>query len=86
MKLQALGRLKAVATMSGVGTQPIEMPTINLAKIEIKPSHRGKLHKYLGIPEDQEIPVSKLKALMDNKDPEVVKMANFALNARNWKH
>lgn len=67
--------------------KPLNSPTTSFgAAPHIDPSHKGKLHKYLGIPEDQTIPVSKLKELMNSKDPEVVKMANFALNARKWKH
>lgn len=45
---------------------------------------KGALHKQLGIPQGKNIPVSKLEALKNSKDPQTRKRANFALNARHW--
>jgi hypothetical protein len=54
---------------------------------EIKPENRGKLHRRLGIPEDQEIPMSRLRSELkkakDSGDTELEKMVNFAIN---FKH
>lgn len=54
--------------------------------IHINPDHKGNLHKALNIPEGQEIPLEHLKQAKNSDDPEIRKMANFALNARGWKH
>lgn len=53
-------------------------------KIEIKPSHKGKLHEDLGVPQGEKIPESKLAAAKDSPDPSVRKRATFAENAKNW--
>lgn len=57
-----------------------------LSAIEINPENKGDLHKALGIPEGEEIPVSKLKEAVKSEDEHLRKMAQFALNARNFKH
>lgn len=57
-----------------------------LAKIPIKPSHEGKLHKDLGVPEGERIPSSKLKAAEKNASPAEKKRLVFAENARKWNH
>lgn len=49
---------------------------------EIKPSHKGLLHRDLGIPEGQPIPISKLEAAKHSKDPAIRRRANFAINFR----
>lgn len=54
--------------------------------IHLNPEHKGLLHKHLEIPEDEEIPVEKLKSAANSDDPKIRKMANFALNAKKWKH
>ena len=79
--------IKPLDTMTTVnlGATPTK-PKAKMGPIEIDPKHKGNLHKYLGIPEDQKIPDSRLKPLLNHSDPAVVKMANFALNARKWKH
>ena len=41
--------------------------------------HKGKLHRALGIPEDQTIPQDKLRAALNSKDPEIRKMARSAI-------
>lgn len=53
--------------------------------IAIKPSHKGFLHKDLGIPAGQPIPTAKLQAAKNSSDPAVRKRATFAENARGWK-
>lgn len=57
-----------------------------IANIDIKPSHKGKLHKALGIPEGEDIPVERLKEAKNSKDPDIRREATFALNARHWHH
>jgi hypothetical protein len=56
------------------------------AKIHIKPSHKGLLHKNLGVPAGKPIPESKVRAAEHSKDPAVRKRAVFAENAKHWKH
>lgn len=53
--------------------------------IRIKPSHEGKLHKALGVPAGQKIPVAKLETAAHSKSPALRKQAQFALNARKFK-
>lgn len=50
--------------------------------IHIKPSHKGLLHKDLGIPEGQPIPASALMQAMHSKNPGERKRANFARMAK----
>lgn len=52
----------------------------------IKPSHKGMLHKMLGIPEGQKIPQNKLEAAAHSKNPTERKRAQFALNAEHFNH
>lgn len=47
---------------------------------------KGALHKQLGIPKGRKIPTSKLESLKNSNNPQTRKRANFALNARSWKH
>jgi len=54
--------------------------------IHIKPSHRGLLHKDLGVAEGKPIPSKKLHAALHSKDAAVRKRAVFAANAKNWSH
>ena len=54
--------------------------------IKIKPSHKGLLHKDLGVPEGKPIPASKLASAKNSPNPAVRKRANFAANAKKWKH
>lgn len=53
--------------------------------VSIKPSHKGRLHRALGVPEGKPIPHSKLVAASHSKDPHMRQMANYALNASKWK-
>jgi hypothetical protein len=54
--------------------------------IHIKPSKRGSLHRALHVPEDKKIPVAKLEKAAHSKSPSLRKKADFALNARHFKH
>lgn len=50
----------------------------------IKPSHKGRLHEALGVPEDEKIPAAKLQAAKNSKDPHMRSMATYAINAKHW--
>ncbi len=51
--------------------------------INIKPSHRGLLHRKLGVPQGQRIPGAKITAALHSSSPALRKEANFA---RNFGH
>ena len=53
---------------------------------EIKKSRKGLLHKNTGTPKGKKVPLSKIKKAEKSKDPKVRKRAQFADNARKWKH
>jgi hypothetical protein len=63
------------------------MSLIKLASIEIKKSHEGSLHEYLGIPKGEPIPISlieeKLKTI---SDPKIRRKLNFAKVSKGWHH
>lgn len=48
--------------------------------VKIKPSHKGLLHKKLGVPEGEKIPESKIAAAKNSKSPALRKEATFAQN------
>lgn len=52
--------------------------------IMIKPSHKGLLHKKLGVPQGKKIPAAKLDKALKSKSPALRKEANFAKNAKEW--
>lgn len=52
----------------------------------VKPSHKGRLHKALGIPENKTIPLSRLNAAMQSKNPHVREMASYTHTMRGWNH
>ena len=52
--------------------------------VKIKPSHKGLLHKELGVPEGQKIPSKKLNAAAKNASPAEKKRIVFAQNAKHW--
>jgi hypothetical protein len=54
--------------------------------IDIKPSHKGRLHEKLGVPQGKPIPAKKLQAAKDSSSPAERKEANFAINERKWNH
>lgn len=53
--------------------------------INIKKSHRGLLHKNLGVPQGQLIPASKL-SIKSGDSPAVRKRKQFAINAKKFNH
>ena len=54
--------------------------------IHIKKSHKGMLHKELGVPEGKPIGVSQLMTAKRSKNPAERKRATFAQNAKGWNH
>ena len=56
--------------------------------IEAKIGHikKGLFHKWLNKPEDEPITDADIKRGLASDDPHVRKMAQFAKNARSWKH
>jgi hypothetical protein len=59
--------------------------TMKLKPIVIKKSHRGLLHKNLGVPEGEKIPAAKLEAARNSRDPAIRKRAVFAENfGHSW--
>ena len=56
------------------------------AKIRIKPSRKGLLHKELGVPADENIPAEKLEKAKQNASPAEKKRIQFAENAKKFKH
>jgi len=52
--------------------------------IKIKASHKGLLHKGLGVPQGEKIPAKKLAQAKNSKNPAVRKRATFAENAKKW--
>ena len=57
-----------------------------LAKIRIKPSRKGLLHRKLGVHEGKKLSEHALEHALHSDDPKERKEANFAINARKWKH
>jgi hypothetical protein len=57
-----------------------------MGKIHLNPAHKGALHRALGIPDGKPIPAAREEAAKKSPDPHVRKEANFALNARGFKH
>lgn len=54
--------------------------------INIKPSHKGLLHKDLGVAKGKKIPAGKLAAAAHSSNAAVRKRAVFAENAKHWNH
>jgi len=44
----------------------------------VPPSHKGRLHRALGVPEGEKIPAAKLAQASRSKDPHMRHMAGFA--------
>lgn len=53
--------------------------------IHIKPSHKGLLHKKLGIKEGDKIPLKDL-TIKSGDSPNTIKQKTFAKNAKSWSH
>jgi hypothetical protein len=51
----------------------------------IPPSHKGALHRALGVPEGQKIPESKMQAASKNASPRMAKMINLANTLKKMK-
>ena len=54
--------------------------------IHIKPSHKGLLHKELGVASGSPIPAKKLAKAAASSNPAERKRAVFAENAKHWNH
>lgn len=54
--------------------------------IKIKPSHKGLLHKKLGVKQGEPIPEAKIEKAEQSKSPALRKEAQFAENAKSFKH
>lgn len=54
--------------------------------IHINPANRGKLRAATGTPKGKKIPVAKLRKLAKSPSTTTRKRAQFALNARKFKH
>lgn len=52
--------------------------------IHIKASHKGLLHKDLGVPEGEKIPAAKMERAKADASPAERKRITFAENARHW--
>jgi len=48
--------------------------------------HKGALHKHLGIPEDQPIPMEKKEEAAKSDNPHVAAMGRMAVAMHGWKH
>jgi hypothetical protein len=62
--------------MAGKGSNPIH----------IKPANKGKLRAELGAKKGQPIPASKLASAAKSGSPAERKRAQFAINAKKFKH
>lgn len=65
--------------MAARGSQGVQ----GASGIRIKPSHKGRLHANLGVPEGRAIPASRL-ASKPTDSAAVAKQKNFARNAKKW--
>ena len=54
--------------------------------ISIKKSHKGLLHKSLGVPEKEPISMARMESAKGKATPAVKKRIVFAENARKWNH
>jgi len=54
--------------------------------IHIKKSHKGLLHKKLGVAQGSPIPSGKLSEALGSKSESLRREAQFAENAKKWKH
>lgn len=71
MQVKSLQRLKQIA---------------NLEQAKIGSVDKGAFHRWLGKSEDKSITDADIQKGLASDDPHVRKMANFAKNARKWKH
>lgn len=54
--------------------------------INLNPAHKGMLHRDLGVSVKKKLSLEQLHQAMKSRDPAVRKRANFAINARGFKH
>ncbi len=54
--------------------------------IHIKPSHKGLLHKDMGVPQGKKLSLGSLEDAKNGADPAEKKRIVFAENARKWNH
>lgn len=54
--------------------------------IHIKPSHKGLLHKDLGVAAGKKLTGAEIAKAKNSDNPAERKRATFAANARKWKH
>jgi hypothetical protein len=54
--------------------------------IKIKATNKGKLRAATGTKKGQNIPAATLAKLAKSKNPTTRKRAQFAINAKKWKH
>jgi len=54
--------------------------------IDIKPSHKGLLHKDLGVAQGKKLSVKSEEEAKHSSNPAERRRATFALNARKWHH
>ena len=54
--------------------------------INIKPSHKGLLHKKLGVAQGAPLPSGKVAKAAKSASPTLKKEAVFAENAKKWNH
>ncbi len=54
--------------------------------IAIKPSHKGRLHSALHVPQGKKLSAVELARARKSSDPHMRKMAQFAINAKHFKH
>ena len=58
----------------------------HIMSIKIKPENKGKLHEKLGVPKDKKIPAKALAKAANSKSPALRREAQFAINAKKFKH
>ena len=54
--------------------------------IHIKPSHKGLLHKNLGVKKGKKLTMEQLMRAKHSSSGAERKRATFAINARSWHH
>lgn len=57
-----------------------------MAEPFVKPSHKGRLHRALNIPENQTIPKARIAAATHSTDPHMKKMAIHAQNMQKGEN
>lgn len=63
----------------------MNMPNTGRPPMKLK-LKKGALRKQLGVPEGRKISVEQLQAALHSSSPLTRKRAQFAKNAKKWKH